>query len=101
MTALSTQEPFHFYAVTKKGASVAFNMENFGKKIAVALEKVKVKIAKEYNLTVEEVEYVIEKNGRRFAKTFFSCWGSGGEDRIPRSRKTSKQQVALQKLILN
>ena len=61
MTAFSTQEPFHYYVVTAKGNKAAFNMRKFGRRIDTALEKAKKKIAKEHNLTVEEVEYVIER----------------------------------------
>ena len=68
MTAFSTQEPFHYYVVTAKGNKAAFNMRKFGRKIDKALEKAKKKIAKEHNLTVEEVEYVIERKRRRDMK---------------------------------
>ena len=59
LLALNDQ-PFHFYVVHPKG-ELALNMAKFTKKIDIAVGEAKKKIAKEYNLTDEEVEKILKK----------------------------------------
>ena len=65
MSGLTDRDPFHFYVVTGKGNSAALNMERFGKKIDIAIEKAKKKLAKQHNLTIEEVEYILERKKKK------------------------------------
>ena len=53
-------KPFHYYAkLDKANAALALNMERFDKKIEKALEKVKVKLAREHNVTIEQIEQMM------------------------------------------
>jgi len=59
LLALNDQ-PFHFYVVHPKG-EIALNMAKFTKKIDIAVGEAKKRIAKEYNLTEEDIEKILER----------------------------------------
>jgi hypothetical protein len=55
--------PFHFYIkLDKANSSVAINIEKFNRQIELAVERVKIKLAKEYNITISQVNDVIKEN---------------------------------------
>lgn len=52
--------PFHYYAKLDKASNaVALNMKKFDKKITKALEKVKIELANEHGLTLDEIEQIL------------------------------------------
>ena len=53
-------QPFHFYVVHPKG-EIALNMAKFTEKIDIAVGEAKKKIAKQYDLTEEEIEKILKK----------------------------------------
>ena len=60
-------QPFHFYVVKDK-KTFALNMAKFVKKIDIAVAEVKIKLAKKYNLTPEEIELIIAKRKQNYNK---------------------------------
>ena len=50
--------------------SVGLNIENFTRKIELAVDRVKVKLAQQYNLTIEQIDQVIEENDMMAASSF-------------------------------
>ena len=55
--------PFHFYIkLDTANNAAALNMEGFNRKIELAVEEVKGKLAIQYNLSLEQIESIIEEN---------------------------------------
>lgn len=55
--------PFHFYIkLDTADNAVALNMEKFNRKIELAVNEVKVDLAKEFGLTVSQIDQVIREN---------------------------------------
>lgn len=54
-------EPFHYYITLKDGKSVALNIKKFDKKIDKAVAKAKVRLASKYNMTLEQIDYILKK----------------------------------------
>ena len=54
-------EPFHFYIDLVGKAPFALNMNLFNKKIEKAVNKAKERIASEYNVTLEQIDKIIEE----------------------------------------
>jgi len=53
-------KPFHYYAKTDiANNAVALNMEAFDKKIEKAIERVKISLAAEHNMTIAQIEQVM------------------------------------------
>ena len=53
--------PFHFFIKLKKGNPIALNVDFFTEKINKAVEKAKIEIAAKYNLSVDDVNRIMEK----------------------------------------
>ncbi len=54
-------EPFHFYIDLVGRSPFALNMNLFNRKIEKAVNKAKERIASEYNVTLEEIDKIIEE----------------------------------------
>ena len=55
--------PFHFYVnLDKANNAVALNMEKFNRRIELAVDEVKIKLANQYNLSVDQIDNIIETN---------------------------------------
>ena len=55
--------PFHFYIkFDKADNAVAINMQKFNRSIELAVEEAKKELSAEYNLTLAEIESIIEEN---------------------------------------
>jgi len=58
--------PFHFYIKIKGGKkTIALNVDNFTDKINRAVQKVKEELAIKYNLTVADIDRIMEKKQNR------------------------------------
>ena len=53
--------PFHFFIKLKKGNAIALNADYFTAKIDKAVAKAKKEIASKYNLTVADIDRILEK----------------------------------------
>jgi len=56
----STYEPFHYYIKLRSKPSIALHMESFNKKVDRAVRKAKDRLAIEHNISVEEIDQIIE-----------------------------------------
>ena len=55
--------PFHFYIKLDTASNtVAINMEKFNRSIELAVNEKKIKLSKEFNITVAQIDEVIEEN---------------------------------------
>ena len=54
-------EPFHYYIVLNGGRQIALNLKKFTKKIDKAVEKVKIRLAAKYNITLEQIELILKR----------------------------------------
>ena len=54
-------EPFHYYIVLNGGKQIALNLKKFTKKIDKAVEKVKIRLAAKYNITIEQIELILKR----------------------------------------
>ena len=55
--------PFHFYVnLDKANNAVGLNMEKFKRRIELAVDEVKIKLAKQYNLSIDKIDNIIESN---------------------------------------
>jgi hypothetical protein len=71
-------QPFHFYVV-KDQKTFALNMAKFVEKIDIVVAEVKVKLAKKYNLTPEEIELIIAKRKQNYNKQITSIGNEIGK----------------------
>ena len=53
--------PFHFFIKLRKGNAIALNVDFFTEKINKAVEKAKIEIAAKYNLSVDDINRIMEK----------------------------------------
>ena len=58
--ALDTK-PFHYYILLNKGAPIGLNIQSFDKKIAKAISKAKIRIAANYNISLETLELILKR----------------------------------------
>ena len=86
-------QPFHFYVVTPKG-SFALNMAKFVHKIDIAIADVKEKLAKEYNLTPEEMDRIIEKRKDNLDRQLASISKETGRVIAEETSKAVESEVA-------
>ena len=86
-------QPFHFYVVTNKG-SFALNMAKFVEKIDIAVAEVKEKLAKEYNLTPEEMDQIIEKRKDNLDKQLAAISKETGRAIAEETGKAVESEVA-------
>ncbi|MDC0164593.1 hypothetical protein OAI51_02525 [Candidatus Pelagibacter bacterium] len=56
----TTYEPFHYYIKLRKKPSIALNMNFFNKRVDRAVRKAKERLAKEHNITIQEIDRIIE-----------------------------------------
>ena len=68
-------QPFHYYVKLRGKTSIGLNMESFERKIELKLVTVKEKLAKEYNVTVEQINEIIKKRN-------LASLGSKAEDDV-------------------
>ena len=54
-------KPFHYYVKLKGKTSIAMNMNRFDRKIQLKLVSVKQKLAQEHNISVEQIDEIIER----------------------------------------
>lgn len=65
------REPFHYYIKLKNASTaVAINMENFTRKIELAVDRVKLKLSQQYNLSIEQINQIIDENDMMAANKF-------------------------------
>ena len=65
------RKPFHYYIKLKNASlAIALNMEHFTRKIELAVERVKIKLSKQYNLSVDQINQIIEENDMMAADKF-------------------------------
>ncbi len=64
-------KPFHYYVKLKNASlAVGLNMQHFTRKIELAVERVKLKLSKQYNLSVNQINQIIEENDMMAADKF-------------------------------
>ena len=56
----ATYDPFHYYIKLRKRPSIALNMNFFNKRVDRAVRKAKERLAIEHNITVQEIDRIIE-----------------------------------------
>jgi uncharacterized protein YqgQ len=61
----STYEPFHYYIKLRKKPSIALNMYSFNKRVDRAVRKAKDRLSKEHNISVAEIDRIIENRVNR------------------------------------
>jgi len=54
-------QPFHYYVLLQRRAPIAFNMEMFNKRVDTAVRKAKERLAKEHNITLEQIDEIIQR----------------------------------------
>ena len=54
-------KPFHYYVKLKGKSSIAMNMGRFDRKIELKLITVKEKLAQEHNISIEQIDEIIER----------------------------------------
>lgn len=65
------RKPFHYYIKLKSASNaIALNMENFTRKIELAVDRVKLKLAEQYNLSVDQINKIIEEDDMMAADKF-------------------------------
>ena len=52
--------PFHFFIVRPGKRQIGLNVDNFNKKIDKAVQKVKKELSVKYNLTIEDIDRILE-----------------------------------------
>ena len=62
----TNDEPFHYYIILRGGKQIALNIKKFTKKIDKAVMKTKIRLAAKYNITLEQIELIL--NRRKEAK---------------------------------
>lgn len=70
-------KPFHYYVKLSGKSSIAMNMGRFDRKIELKLNSVKEKLSLEYNLSIEEIDEIIERRnlsslGKEYEKALSS-----------------------------
>ena len=60
MFALGTK-PFHYYIILSNGRPIALDIGAFDKKIAKAISKAKIRIAANYNISLEMLELILKR----------------------------------------
>ena len=60
-----TYEPFHYYIKLRKKPSIALNMNFFNKRVDRAVRKAKERLSKEHNITVAEIDRIINERVAR------------------------------------
>ena len=83
------RKPFHYYIKLKNASlSVGLNIENFTRKIELAVDRVKVKLAQQYNLTIEQIDQVIEENDMMAASSFIKSNDFNEKELNEKNKKT-------------
>lgn len=55
--------PFHFYIkLDKANSAVAINIERFTRQIELAVDRVKITLAEKYNISISQINEIIDKN---------------------------------------
>ena len=81
------REPFHYYIKLKNASTaVAINMENFTRKIELAVDRVKLKLSQQYNLSIEQINQIIDENDMMAANKFIKT-----DDVLKRRELTQKK----------
>ena len=58
-------QPFHYYVVLQGRAPIAFNIQKFTKRVDRAVRKAKDRLSKEHNITVAQIDQIIERKINR------------------------------------
>ena len=86
-------QPFHFY-ITKDSKRFALNMAKFTKKIDIAISKVKIELAKKYNLTEEEIGLIIKKRKQNYDKQLSAITKETGRLIAAETEKSIEQETS-------
>ena len=86
-------QPFHFYVVKDK-LRFALNMAKFTKKIDIAISKVKIELAKKYNLTEEEIGLIIKKRKQNYDKQLSAITKETGRLIAAETEKSIEQETS-------
>ena len=82
--------PFHYYIKLKSASlAVALNMEHFTRKIELAVERVKLKLSKQYSLSVDHINQIIEENNMMAADKFIKSDNYVEEVQLSQKNKNS------------
>jgi len=68
-------EPFHYYIILRGGRQIALNLKKFTAKIDKAVSKAKVRLASQYNITLEQIELILKKRDERKNKELIKIIG--------------------------
>ena len=86
-------QPFHFYIV-KGNKKFALNMAKFVKKIDIAVAEVKIKLAKKYNLSEEEIDLIIKQRKQNYDKQLASISDEAGKAIARETEKAVGQEAS-------
>ena len=82
-------EPFHYYIILKGGKPVALNIKKFQKKITKSINEVKIKLAAKYNITLEQIELILNKQKKAKNKEIEKAVGKTKEEYAERVLRAS------------
>ena len=84
-------KPFHYYVKLKTASlAVALNMQQFTRKIELAVERSKIKLAEQHNLSIDQINEIIEDNQMMAANKFIKT-----NDDYHEEQKLSKKKQKL------
>ena len=87
----TNDEAFHYYIVLAGGKTAALNIKKFEKKIAKSVDKVKIKLAAKYNITLEQIELILKKRKDAKNKELEQAIGKKKQEILDAALKDSLQ----------
>ena len=90
-------EAFHYYILVQ-GKVVALNIKKFEKKIAKSVEKVKIRLAAKYNITLEQIELILKKRKEAKNKELEKAISKKKEEILDEALKDSVEKELAKQL---